>query len=108
MKRIGKIHSISFGMGGYDDAMIGVSVTLSGDGWACGDFRGTWAVRPASAKWTEESQKMFLGGAVLWLRDLLNESKKKNLADLLHVPIEATFEGPNGKLISWRILTEVL
>ena len=30
-KRIGKIKNISFGMGGYDDAMLGISITLGSD-----------------------------------------------------------------------------
>jgi hypothetical protein len=46
-KSIGKIQSATFGMGGYQDAMIGVSWTLGSDKecWGVGDFWGAWATR---------------------------------------------------------------
>lgn len=32
-KKLGKIKSIEFGLGGYQEACIGLSVSLIGEGW---------------------------------------------------------------------------
>lgn len=106
MKEIGKIESIDFGMGGYQDAMIGFRVTLSGKGWGCGDWRGPWARWHEGCKWTVEDQTKQAGEAVLWMRDILKAAKKSSMAQLVGVPVEVTFE--NYTLKSWRILDEVL
>lgn len=107
-KRIGKIQGISFGFGGYDDAMVGVSVTLGSDKdcWGVGDFKGTWATRSDGAKWTVADQVKIWGDTVLWVRDILSEAKKKSIEDLKGVPVEVTFEDDTIK--SWRVLTEVV
>ena len=43
-KKLGKIQSVSFGLGGYQEAMLGLSVTLHSekDHWGVADFKGTW------------------------------------------------------------------
>jgi len=107
-KRIGKIQRIEFGFGGYDDAMIGISVTLGSDkeGWGVGEFKGTWANRPDGAGWTLESQARILGETVIWFKDLLIAAKRKRIEDLEGTPVEVTFE--NDRLKSWRVLTEVI
>lgn len=93
---IGKIESIKLGFGGYQDAMFGVSVTLSGKGWSVGDFKGTWGHEPDKfCKWTAEDQSKVFAETTL---DDIGRLKGK--------PIEAEFE--DGRLKSWRILTEVL
>jgi hypothetical protein len=103
---LGKIKSIEFGCGGYDDAMTGLTIFLGGDGWAVGDFKGTWTNRPNNAEWTEETQVRHWGEAVKFLRDLLKAAKVKSLSDLSGIPVEVTFD--NHKLVSWRVLEEVL
>lgn len=108
-KRIGKIKSISFGLGGYQDAQIGVSVTLGSDteSWSVGDFRGYWAMnRDDHCKWSEEDRIEHLGGVCLWVRNLLNFAKKQRLDQLAGVPVEVTFDG--NTLKDWRILTEAI
>ncbi len=108
-KQIGKISHVSFGMGGYQEAMLGFSFTLQGEGWGCGDFWGFWGTKWSEhCKWSEHDRKEFLGGKCLSVYELMVAAKKQSLADLKNVPIEATFDSPIGKLISWRILTEVL
>ncbi len=32
-KKLGKIDSVTFGIGGYQSAMIGVFISISGNGW---------------------------------------------------------------------------
>lgn len=106
-KEIGKIERIEFGLGGYQDAQIGVSITLSGKGWGVDDFRGAWAIeRPDYCKWTEADRIKQLGESVMWLNGILTDAKKSTVSQLKGVPVEATFVG--NMLKEWRVLTEVL
>ena len=106
-KEIGKIQRISVGLGGYQDAQIGVSVTLGGEGWGVGDFRGAWAIeRSDYCKWTEKDRRNELGDTMMWLLGLLQDAKKSTVDELNNVPVEVTFDG--NILKSWRILTEVI
>ena len=56
-KKLGKIESVKFGLGGYQSVMFGLSVTLSGQSWGVGDFKGTWDCENIKVseltKWTE-------------------------------------------------------
>ena len=107
MKEIGKIENIRFGFGGYQDAMIGLSVTLSGKAWGVGDFKGFWTTEcRKGCEWTETDRVLRLGEVVLFIQDLLTKAKKTDVAQLKGVPVEAIFEG--NALKSWRILEEVL
>lgn len=103
MKRLGKIGLAIVGFGGYQDAMLGCSFTLTGEGWGVGDFWGAWgsATVPNEADRTES-----LGLMMRQLGDLLRAAKVKHFDELVGVPIEAEFDG--NTLKSWRVLTEVL
>lgn len=104
---LGRITKATFGWGGYDDAMIGLSIHLGGPAWGCGDFKGAWGTkRSERAEWSEEDRIRQLGEAVLFLRDLLTKAHVKCVCDLEGTPIEATFD--NNRLVSWRVLEEVL
>lgn len=108
---IGKIQEISFGSGGYQDAMLGLSVTLGSDkgGWGCGDFKGWWGpdvVRSQHTKWTEADRMNAHAETVMFIGELLQSAKKRTLAELKGCPVEATFE--NNRLKSWRLLTEAI
>ncbi len=108
-KEIGKIKAIHFGFGGYQDAQLGVSVTLGSDtgGWGAGDFKGAWGMEPSEyAKWAVADQTKALGEACLWLRDILKAAKKQTVDQLKGVPVEATFDG--NVLKEWRVLKEVI
>lgn len=104
--KLGKIQSIGIGYGGYDDAMIGISVSLGNDSWGVSDFKGTWASRASGASWTKAHQIKRWGETVEWLKNLLDEAKVTNINQLKNVPVEVVFEG--NTLKSWRILTEVI
>lgn len=104
---LGRIQRASFGWGGYQEAMIGLSLTLGGKSWGVGDFKGTWGIeRSEHAKWSEEDRVRQLGEAVIFLRDTLKAAGKQSVDQLIGVPIEAVFEG--NMLKSWRVLEEVL
>lgn len=105
-KKLGKIESLSFGSGGYDDAMFGFSFTFCGDGWGVSDFWGTWSNWSEGCKWTVEDQSKIFTESLLRVKQLLTDAKKSNFVDLKGVPVEVTLE--DGRLSSWRILTEVI
>jgi hypothetical protein len=106
--RLGKISNIRLGDGGYDDAMFGVSVTLSLDGGTTGvqDFKGAWKSYPKYANYTEENLAEAHITAYSWLRNLMKEAKVSDFIKLKGIPVEVTMDG--NLLKSWRVLTEVL
>ena len=109
-KSLGKIESINLGMGGYQNAMFGLSVQLVYGGcMGCGDFKGTWGleIKPdKNSKWTEFDRGIKFDETMRFINDLLIKAKKQNLQEMKGVPVEVTIEG--GSLKSWRILEEVL
>lgn len=106
-KEIGKIESIRFGKGGYQDAMVGVTFNLTGPSWGVSDFWGYWGFeRSGTEKWTDHERQLHLGGVVMRISSLMSQAGVSDFTELKGKPVEAEF-GPNT-LISWRILTEVL
>ncbi len=109
-KHIGKINFLKVGMGGYQDAMFGVTVDLTGPGWGVGDFKGFWSPsrmpRSEHAKWSDAKRKDAIADTFYWLDQLMKDANVSDANKLVGKPVEATFE--NGQLVSWRILTEVL
>ena len=109
-KRLGKIQSVRFGHGGYQDACIGLSVTLGDGGWGVGDFKGTWdpemVKRSEYTKWEEEDRVKGFDETMRFVSKLLKEAKVDSVDKLKNVPVEVTFDGMS--LHEWRILTEVI
>lgn len=108
-KELGKIERVVFGIGGYQDAMIGLHVTLGGIGWGCATSECAWSTSiecSKNAKWTEADRSNQYDKIVRFVDDLLTKAKVGSVDKLKGVPVEATFE--NGTLKSWRILAEVL
>jgi hypothetical protein len=108
--KLGRIKSIRFGLGGYQDSCLGLSVSLGADGWAVGDFKGTWDAesikRSEYTKWTEEDRSKGYDETMRFLSKLLKEAKVDTVDKLKDIPVEVTFDG--NLLKEWRILTEVL
>lgn len=107
-KELGKITRFDIGIGGYDDAMFGLSVTFMGkDGWGVSDFTGTWTMEPTERhKWTRQDQTNEWAGMCRLVVRLMEQAKVKTTAEMIGIPVEVTFEG--NKLSSWRVLEEVL
>ena len=108
--KLGKIAGVSFGHGGYQDVMIGLNLTLEGDGWGvCTNISG-WDAElmecTERCKWTEEDRDVDYASIIREISKLLSQAKVSKVSDLKGVPIEATFEA--NTLKSWRILTEVI
>ena len=109
-KRLGKIQSVRFGHGGYQDACIGIHFDLGGDGWGVVDSRSVWdpntIKHSENCKWTEQSRDDDLAKIMRFVSDLLRDAKVSDISRLKGVPVEIEFDGMAMK--SWRILKEVL
>lgn len=105
---LGKIQKIRYGKCGYQEAMLGLSITLGGEGWGVGaDKPGAWTMeRTSSTKWTEEDRIKGLGENAMFIFGLLQDAKVDFLDQLVGKPVQCTFNG--NVLDSWRILKEVL
>ena len=107
-KKFGKIQYVHYGFCGYQDAMLGLRVTLGGDGWGVGaDKPGHWTTRISnSTEWTEADRIQGFGKNANEILELLRDAKVQSVDQLKDIPVECTFEG--NSLKSWRILKEVL
>lgn len=109
--KLGKIESAYFGLGGYQDAQLGVWVTLTCGSSGVGAGMGEWSpsqikCNPRYCKWTEEDRDKGLLKAVRYLDSLLADAKVRRVDELKGKPVEIVLDGM--MLVSWRILTEVL
>lgn len=108
-KCIGKIRSVKFGFGGYQDAQFGLSVEMGSDKthWSAGAFWGFWGTDwSPTCKWTEQNRVKYLGETAVRIMRLLQEAKVDSVDELVGKPVEVTFR--DNILASWRILTEAL
>ena len=109
-KKLGKLEGVKFGLGGYQDACIGLSVTISGAGWGVADNKSVWDFNLVECtkycNWTEEDRADQCKSIMKFISDLLNDAKVNSIDKLNGIPVEAEFDGMNLK--SWRVLTEVL
>jgi hypothetical protein len=106
-KVLGKISYARWGWGGYENAMLGLSVSFSMKGTGVGTFVGAWGTEwSETCKWSEDERTATLGIATLRLGSLLKTIGKLDAKDLVNTPVELTFEGT--RLVDWRILEEVL
>ena len=107
-KELGKIQRFEIGLGGYDDAMFGLSVTLGGQGWGVQDFDGTWSRRPDdNCKWTQDDQFEHWANMCRRVADLMVKAQVKTTEEMIGIPVEVVFDN-TGRLSHWRILEEVL
>ena len=96
-------------MGGYKDAQFGIWFQLGNDGWGVGDGKGVWCGNPSEhAKWTLADKHKIMGEIMQYIEDLMADAKVSNVNDLKGIPVEITFDSPYGKMLSWRILKEVI
>ena len=112
-QKLGHIASIEFGLGGYGDGEIGLTVNLSGpdgDSWGVYATKMAWDANRVKhseyCKWTEADRDAQYAEIVRYISSLLKDAKVDNVSELKGKPIMATFESMS--LVSWRILTEVL
>lgn len=108
--KLGKIESVKFGHGGYQECMLGISVTLSGESWGCGDFKGGWDAEQIKhtkhTQWSETDRDKNYSDTMRFISKLLKDAKVSSVDKLKGIPVEVKFDG--NLLKEWRILTEVL
>jgi hypothetical protein len=109
-KKLGKIEAVKFGVGGYQDAMLGIHVTLGNGSWGVGDSKANWDSEQIKwtehTKWTEEERDGWYAEIMRYVSSLLKDAKVDSVDKLKGKPVEVTLDG--NQLKSWRILTEVL
>lgn len=106
-RKLGKIASVRFGWGGYNDAMLGLSLTFEMSGTAVQTFVGAWGIKRSDrCQWSEEERLKELGEAVMKLGEMLEKSHKTDVHQLVGTPVEVTLE--RNMLKDWRLLEEVL
>lgn len=109
-KKLGKIESVSFGLGGYQGSMLGLHVTLGNGSWGVNDSRANWDSEQIEwskySKWSEAERDMWYSEIMRYVSKLLKEAKVDSVDKLKGKPVEVTFDG--NTLKEWRILTEVL
>ena len=109
-KKLGKIEEVSFGLGGYQGAMLGLHVTLGDGGWGVGHSKSNWDSEQIKCaehtQWTESDRDMWFSEIMRYVSKLLKEAKVDSVDKLKGKPVEVTFDG--NQLKEWRILTEVL
>ena len=100
-KKLGKITSAKFGRGGYQDAIMGVSLTFGGKGWGTSHFDGAFIQNEK-----QDQQAAYFLTLMQRVQLLLLQAKVKTLDQLVGIPVEVEFDG--NVLHSFRVLTEVL
>lgn len=106
-KRLGSIAGIKLGEGGYDDAAFGFSFDLRiGNSSAVGDFWGMWRRHHEGCEWTPDDRIRKYGEIMQRMSELMAAAKVSDFNLLVGKPIELTMDGM--RMVSWRILTEVL
>lgn len=109
-KALGKIKDAYVGLGGYQDAMIGIHFTFEGDGFGVSSTKSIWDPNIIKcseySKWSEPDRDKAFSEIMRYISDLLKQAKVDSVSELKNKPVEITFE--NSTLKEWRILTEVL
>lgn len=109
-KKLGKLSNVKFGLGGYQEACLGITVTISGEGWGVSDNKSAWDANQIKCnercQWTEEDRSKGYDEVMRYVSDLLNDAKVSSVEALNGKPVEVEFDGMTLK--SWRILTEVI
>ena len=106
-KSIGKISSVSFGFGGYQDVQFGVSLCVDTESGCACTGKWMWTNKPDKhTKWTVADQDKEYAKIMRYAIKLMTDAKVVNIQDLKGIPIEATWKG--NWLEEIRVLTEVI
>lgn len=109
-KKLGKISQVRFGHGGYQDAMLGIHLTFTGEGWGVDTSIAHWDAEqiPCSdrSKWSEQDRDNWYASTMRRVSTLLADAKVRDVMALMNKPVEVTFE--DNTLKGWRLLTEVI
>ena len=110
-KHLGKIDSVNFGIGGYQDTMLGIFLCFSFDNhsFVC-TSKAFWDSNRIEctkhSKWSEEDRLNKYAEIMKYISDLLLDAKVSKLHELKNIPVEIKMDG--NEFYSFRILKEVL
>ena len=109
--KLGKIYSAEFGLGGYQETMLGLHLSFSFGGnsrisisIAAWDYKKIECTD--SCKWSEKDRSNEYSEIMRKLSSLLDEANVDNVLKLKGIPVEVTLVDNAFK--SFRILKEVL
>ena len=111
-KQLGKIARAEFGIGGYQDAMLGLWLDFTWPGGGVSPPNETcWAygvIDPSpNSKWTEADRTESVARMMKEVCLLLTKAKVKTIDELIGTPVEITFDDM-GRCVGFRVLEEVL
>jgi len=110
--KLGKISKASFGIGAYNDTMLGLHLELSFNGGSSGTMTSHSILdfnrveHTEHTKWTEEDRAQQAVEVLKHLSATLKYAKVNTVEQLVGIPIRGHFDG--NTLRSWSVLTEVL
>ena len=106
----GKIGSVQFGIGGYQNGFMGLHIGLLYGSFGITDYIcGGWSTefeRSVHTKWTETDRDKANADMLRIVNQIMLDAKVRNVADLVGKPVEVIIW--ENAMISWLILTEVL
>ena len=105
-----KIESARFGIGGYQDAMLGLHLSFKTQSSGVGTSECFWSPSLIShterCRWTEAERDAKFAQICRLVDKLLYDAKVSSVDKLVGIPVEVVCENRTFK--SFRILTEVL
>lgn len=108
---LGKITSIRVGLGGYEDVMFGLHVTLENHKTTISKSYCTWDPTRTPwterCKWSDQDRDELFVSIMRRISALLCDAKCMDVSQLHGKPVEFTLNA-EGELATWRILTDVL
>ena len=105
-----KITHAKFGLGGYQEAQLGLHLSFLGNTTGVSKSYAYWDYESIECsercKWSENDRTKSLADALRKLSRLLKDAKVSSVDKLVGVPVEITLDGTTFS--DFRILTEVL
>jgi len=108
--KLGKIQSVRFGRLDPKNAIFGLRIEIGGDGWQQtieDQFPSHLYVEAEKAKISASDRTKQVLNCIKTLELLMIEARIVDVLQLINIPVAVDFDDA-GKLISWRILKEVL
>jgi len=109
-KHLGKISSITFGLGGYQESMLGLHICFDFDCSGICTTKSTWdwetVKHTENCKWTEQSRLDKYAEIMCYISTLLKDAKVRDISQLKNIPVEVRLDG--NSFYDFRILKEVL
>lgn len=105
--QVGVISSVRFGFGGYQEAMLGLTLNFDFKGSGVSTFESAgWLDHSPNAKWSLSDRAELRNELCDKLVKVMRQAKVDDVSKLKGKPVECEFEG--NMLKTWRILEEAI